>query len=633
MIIEIYTPGTPGTPGTPARYVNVDAKNWSSGSVSIPLTVASGGYKFKVPVSVAGVHVGIVGVNDYPGSGYLGIPHALYFSRGAVHVYESGQKIGELPSYVSGDEFTITRQNGRVWFGRNGVKEFDRPTRVQGTFRLAATQFLTGDKVVDAAVLGVLDTIGVGFAGLRPLTSAGFETAPANWGVAEFEPLTASGSVDGHAQGTTTLAPLTAAGSDRNVAQGRANLAPIRAEGEAGMLSPDFGHGLAVLSGMATRAHMIPGGIGVGYVRLHKLLGLGSDRPIAQAHNELSPMFAWGAEGITLRGSALTTRDRYKVRASGRQGSLSAAQLTGPALTMAGLGGASAQLTGPRLTLSATGTVPNIARVNAVLPTFTLVASGTVSGAARLAVELPGGFKVVARTGAIAVLTTKSAYSVNGIAVTIERAEARLTGPGRFAVVAGGQREGVATAVLTGPALIPAPSGQAWLVGPRLTMYAVGGEVVAAAQESYAINLTTGAVSHYTNYPFDNIVRFGDRFYGIKADGVFALEGNTDDGAPIQTNVTTFMTDFGSQNNKRVLWVYLLGRLDDGMHVTVHADEGLSYTYRTDGANDGTMRTHRAKVGRGLKGNYFSFTFENVDGADFEIDHVDVIRDVLTRAR
>ena len=43
MIIEIYTPGTPGTPGTPARYVNVDAKNWSSGSVSIPLTVASGG--------------------------------------------------------------------------------------------------------------------------------------------------------------------------------------------------------------------------------------------------------------------------------------------------------------------------------------------------------------------------------------------------------------------------------------------------------------------------------------------------------------------------------------------------------------------------------------------------------------
>jgi len=45
------------------------------------------------------------------------------------------------------------------------------------------------------------------------------------------------------------------------------------------------------------------------------------------------------------------------------------------------------------------------------------------------------------------------------------------------------------------------------------------------------------------------------------------------------------------------------------------------------------MRTHRAKVGRGLKGNYFSFTFENVDGADFEIDHVDVLFDVTTRAR
>lgn len=632
MIIEEYFPGTPATPGTPARYIELNGPSWSSGSVSIPLTPGEGGYKFQIPASVVGVFVGLA--TGYPGTGYFGIQHALYFSRGVVDVYESGQKVGTLGPYLSSDEFTLVRQAGRVWFLRNGIKEFDRPSRLAGTFRLASTQYLTGDKVVDAEVVGVgsVPTSGDGVAVLRPLATYGFETAPANWGVAELAPLTVTGSVDGHGWGTANLGPLTALGSDRPIAVGRATLAPLTGQAESGLLAPGFATGSSVIGPMQQVGRMIPGGIGAGLITT-KLLALGSDRPIAQAHNELAPLFAWGAEGVGLRGGAITLTGRFKVVASARRVGVSGAMLEGPSLALTAFGGGAAKIKLPRLTMSGAGTIPVVARADLTLPSLQLEATGTASETWSVDAQLPGGFIVTGHGGGTAVLTIKGPFITSAEAVTVERAEAYLTGPGFYSVTASAHVDGTGSAILTLPALQPAPSGQAWLVLPSLTLRAFAEETVVASYESYAINLKTGAVSHYTNFPFDNIVRFGDRFYGVKSDGIFELTGNTDNGTNIDAKVTTFMTDFGSPNNKRVLWTYLLGRLDDGMNVTVNTDEGLSYTYPTVGANDGSMRTHRAKVGRGLKGNYFSFTFENVDGADFEIDHVDVLFDVTTRAR
>lgn len=632
MIVEIWHPGTPAVPAIPARYVETSGPGWASGAVSIPITTGDGGYKWSIPASVVGVFIGLA--SKYPGSGYFGIEHALLFSRGVVDIYERGQKLGTLGSYVSGDEFTMFRQAGRVWFLKNGVKEYDRPSLLTGSFRLAATEYLTGDTVVDADTFGagVAPTSGDGWARLATLRAIGFETPPDCYGVAELEPLTSQGREDGHAWGTSSLGSLMALGGDRPFGIGRGTMAPLTGYGESGLIKPAFGTGLMTISPAFTVGRMIPGGVGVG-VMTSKVMALGSDRPIAQGVAELVPMFAWGAEAIELRGSVMTTKTRYRVVASVRESEVNAAQLIGPALTMAAATGPRARLTGPKLTLTASGTVPTMARVSSTLPALTLTASGTVTEVAGAAMSLQDSFTVQASTGAQARLTGPGGFTAAAEATTVERAEARLQGPGFYALTSEVSLSATARASLVGPALTPAPSGQAWLVGPTFTLRAEGGEVVSATYESYAINLATGAVSHYTNFPFDNVVRFKGRFFGIKADGIFEIGANTDAGEPIAATLTTFMTNFGESNNKRVLWAYILGRLDDDMDVTVSPDEGLAYTYKTSGANDGTMRTHRAKVGRGLKGNYFSFTFENVAGADFEIDYVDFLYDVTTRAR
>lgn len=630
MIVEIWHPGTPSTPGIPPRYVETSGPGWASGAVSIPVTSGDGGYKWSIPASVVGVFVGLS--SNYPGAGYFGIEHALLFSRGVVDIYERGQKLGTLGSYVSGDEWTMFRQAGRVWFLKNGVKEYDRPSLLTGSFRLAATQYLTGDTVVDAdtAAVGAVPTSGDGFALVRPLISLGFEVAPDNYGVAELSPLTSGGREDGHAWGTSSFGRLLALGGDRPYGIGYGELLPLYSYGESGLITPDYGTGIATISQAFIGGRMIPGGVGVG-VMATRLLALGSDRPIAQGVAELNPVFAWGAEAIELRGSVMKTSGRYQIVASVRESDINAAQIVGPALVMSAYTGPQARLKGPKLNLAASGTVPAMARVSRNLPSLRLVASGTVTEVAGAAISLQGSFSVKSWTGLRAVLVGPGGFETAGIATTTERAESRISAPSHYAIRAEASSVSTAKAVLIGPALTPAPSGKAWLVAPSLVIRAEAGEVVSVTYESYAINLSNGAVSRYVDFPFDQVLRFGNRHFGVRADGVYELKGDSDNGANIVSEVKTFQTDFSATNMKRVPYVYVVGQAQGEIEVGVQADNGTEYQYPTDPSPVAGTQAARATVGKGVRGNFYSFSFSNPGGESFEIDRIETIVEVTTR--
>jgi hypothetical protein len=155
-------------------------------------------------------------------------------------------------------------------------------------------------------------------------------------------------------------------------------------------------------------------------------------------------------------------------------------------------------------------------------------------------------------------------------------------------------------------------------------MHASGGEVVSVTYEAYAINLTTGAVSHYTNYPFDNMLRFGSSYYGIGATGIYLLGGDLDLAVPIDAHIKTFATKLGIQNQKRVPYVYSSGRSDGGVIVGVTADEGETYEYESDWGEVAGSTNHRIVVGKGVKGVYYSFDVKNVNGGSLELDEISV---------
>lgn len=632
MIVDVWVPGTPEIPGTPTRYVELNAANWSSGSVSIPVTTGDGGYRFHVPVSVVGVFVGLA--SNYPGTGYFGIQHALYFNRGIVTVYERGQQVGTLGSYLGSDEFTLVQQAGKVWFLRNGIKEFDRPTKLSGTFRLASTQYVPGDRVVDAAVVGVasIPTSADGQSRLPAFRAYGFDTAPGVWGVAELAPFEATATVQGHATGSGTLTPIQAIGSDRPIAMGWGTLPGFTAHAESGLLAPSFATGFAYTGPVRVSGRAISGGIGKG-LAVSRILAGGSDRPVAQAWADLPPIFAWGGDGGVFTGAVMTLKGPYTLSGRITRGAVGGGLMMGPAATLEAYGGATFDVRHKgKYSLAGGMTIPLVMRGTLISPAATLVATGTMQGS--MSGELTGPAATLeAYGGANGDLRYAGGYTLTASGKVGATAGGVMVTQGRYTVTGGITVGIVMRGTLMGPALVSAPSGYAWLVGPAATLRSTGTmQAPPVVHESYVINLATGAVSRYTEFPFDRIHRFGNRHFGVRSDGIYELTGDTDDGDPIAASVKTFHTDFGVTNFKRVPYVYLMGRFGGDMEVGAQINEGPEYTFPAPAIRGSGVHALRAKIAQGIKGNAWSFTFSNVDGADFYIERAEILTTTTIKA-
>jgi hypothetical protein len=199
----------------------------------------------------------------------------------------------------------------------------------------------------------------------------------------------------------------------------------------------------------------------------------------------------------------------------------------------------------------------------------------------------------------------------------------------------------VSLAALTG-----VPSAIAALAPEGFRLVAVGSAVVemsVEAYEAYTLNLVDRKVKHpneevihevtrYDNYPFEQIVRFNGKYYGVALDGLYLLEGNDDVGDPIIWDAETCVTDFGNHNHKTVASAYMSGVIDKGMTVKVTADQRDTYTYNYATPRDESPQNHRQKFGKGLKATYYSFQFTDSQGRQFRLNNCEFEVGTMKRA-
>lgn len=144
------------------------------------------------------------------------------------------------------------------------------------------------------------------------------------------------------------------------------------------------------------------------------------------------------------------------------------------------------------------------------------------------------------------------------------------------------------------------------------------------------------AMRQYTNYPFNSYALLFGRFYGAASDGVYLLEGDTDNGALITGSVRTGLLDFNSRQMKRMDRLYL-GYRSDGtlcLRACVTSPTGTKeeYTYKMVAKPADAAREQRIPIGRGLKSVYWQFELDNsADGSSFELSDITVLPMILTR--
>lgn len=622
----IYHMGDPGSPGTPDTILTVDQTGWASGAISIPtINAVNGGYQFKVPAGVVGAMCGIT--DKYTGTGYKSIAHALYFTHGAGSFVEYGVQIQSLGTYATSDVWIVYRTAGQVFIYKNGTLVLTRTCLFSGPFVLAGALYSVGDTITDAKVITV--AIGTGSAPVGPIKAVGVQGA-GSFGVVELA-VSATGSNGNHGWGSAPVGPVVALGANYAYSGGGGPVGAIGAFGEQSAFNPSWGIGDGYLPGLMSAGFGYTGGTGTGSGSIGRVVALAANKPYAEGGGSLGPLDAFGAQNIEMSIGFLVHHGRYEVSGTGHDIPISGGYLKAPAATLVGQFGSTIRLQAPTATLATSMTIPGVMTIDIECPALMLASTGTVSGLGVGALGIQGPYSLDGRFGSSITLTAPTTV-LAGNGLTGGVMTAALVHEGRYTLSVVGTVKDLTVWSLVGPAAVMAPRMSAWLVAPAPKLYAVGGEVVAIEHESYAINIKTGAVTRYTNFPFDNILRFGNKFFGVKADGIYELTGDTDNGAPIEAVMTTFLTSFGVENLKRVKWLYLFGRLDDGMNVTFKPDEGVGHTYQTSGVNDGTMRMHRARPGGKILGTYYEFTLANVNGAKFYLDRVEAIIDSTTRA-
>lgn len=147
---------------------------------------------------------------------------------------------------------------------------------------------------------------------------------------------------------------------------------------------------------------------------------------------------------------------------------------------------------------------------------------------------------------------------------------------------------------------------------------------------AWVCNIESRAFSSYENYPFNSFAELPDGVhYGCAADGLYELGGGDDDGDPIAARVRAGLSNLGTGKMKRMPSLYLGYRSDGSLvlKVTTTSPDGerVETWYQSGARTAVDTREGRIKIGKGLKSVYFDFEIANVDGADFELDTLELL--------
>lgn len=122
---------------------------------------------------------------------------------------------------------------------------------------------------------------------------------------------------------------------------------------------------------------------------------------------------------------------------------------------------------------------------------------------------------------------------------------------------------------------------------------------------AFVMNVNTGDVSRYTNYPFMNIVTIGDNHYGVMQNGLYLLSGDKDINTNVNGTIITKDSDHGAFQSKRIEYVYLDS--DSTTTITPIVD-GITKT-----AHQSSFGGRKTKMALGNSGRYWQFKIQNIN--------------------
>jgi hypothetical protein len=616
--------------------------SWTAGARSIATLTGDGEFTFH-----AGPAVGIVaGLNDNDQSGdYQEISHGFYISNSYLKVIESGVLKTTWYNYNSFYELAIQRVGGVVSYLLDGSIIYTSDVLSYETVFFDCSLYADGDTITDLTCTETFNPspnpLGLS---LSPLICFGTEVDCVGRGLLSPLALNATAFEQTY-DGSTYLAlsPLIGRGSESGNF-GRASLSPLAVNGavDGEEIIPDYNFGAIYLNPLF--ASGVVADVTSASLSLSPLDAFGTQTTDGIGFGLLEPLSMYGDilvdnnfliflptfTGYADYNDTILTIPAPEIDIAGTVYS-SAITAVIPAPTLTLYGGATTGFEIPSPVLTAAGTVQNLARVEFEIPALTLTATGLTGLMASFAATIPepeiqmyGGGTV---DFTIPALEATSAGTVNALAtVAFEIPALELAATGTVGSVAKISVEIPALELYAGL------GNRVEFEIPALILSAVASPANTADETTYAINLTTGAVTQLLLGGFDKLVTAHGRLYGLKSGALTRLEGNVDGTVTtIPATIRFAPQTFGSNAVKRMSDVYWSTREADGITMELVADERTVWRYQTPTDTAPAYGTHKIKTGRGVSFHTAGLTVRNRNGGALDIGGVELLVSPLSR--
>lgn len=626
-----------------ATYTLIQTYAWDAGARTIDYLVEDGEFTFSVGHGI-GVCCGLN--SDNTGESYTEIRFGFLIEASKYQIVESGIVKKTVTEEPTGRVFKISRSNSAIRYYVDDELIYTSETLCGDLLFGDCSLYAFLDDVLNATIVNTTEN-NEGAIAIGPITGVGIAAVneDPNFGQAELGPVTVTGEDYPVSRGSVALGPLISVGADDTASWGQAEIGPARAYGLDSLITPEYSagvaginplsasgqtfdedcYGTAALSPLAARGG--EGDVVVGAVVLSDTLRAFGYTLVREYLIAEWPAFSVSMREVpTLYGACTLGWPEVTLAATGTRYGVVSIAATLPYWDVTAYGGGHGTLTAPELGLTGVATGSWFATAELDWPEWTLTGAAQVGGVGSASDLEWEQSTAQSQGGAVASATLGSfTLAVTGVAGILGQAENTVP---YFAQTAEGLVGGWGEIQAIGATFQVRATGFLGAVGSGCGVFPVF-ELVAYLSESgatpalettYAVNLTSGAVTQLVLGAFEKLVVAHGRLYGLRSGSLLYLGGDDDQGTDIAMTVRFAPQQFGVYQAKRLNGaVYLNTRESDGVTLSLIQDETTAWKYQTATDTAPAMGTHRVKVGRGITFHSLGLTIENRGGGRLDV--------------
>ena len=285
-----------------------------------------------------------------------------------------------------------------------------------------------------------------------------------------------------------------------------------------------------------------------------------------------------------------------------------------PELQFSLYGGGYLDFSVPKLLFSMHGSTDFIGRLNINLPSLLVSLSALQEVKGNLAFSLPslqfGATGIISEVSQLNIVLPKLSLNAHGVS--------GLTGQLNIVLPA---MDFVGTAYWSGTNTLD-------IVLPALQFTA---HVISDDFLILVLNTKNFALTEYDNYDYNSLFNYNGKLFGAKADGIYELTGDTDDGDIIDWEFKTGKLDLEDGLLRKARHVWLSYKPSGDLILSVDDGEN-EYEYAVESCKQ-IDNAVRIKLGKGIRNRYIQLGLRNVANEKITLDRMRLFAEPIGKKR